>query len=66
VWDKALAYGRQAGERAMARSAYREAVRSFDQALSDYGRSLANLSEAEALAEAHDDPHQLAQVSCFL
>jgi class 3 adenylate cyclase/tetratricopeptide (TPR) repeat protein len=34
VWDKALAYGRQAGERAMARSAYREAVGSFEQALS--------------------------------
>ena len=34
VWDKALAYCRQAGEKAMARSAYREAVRSFEQALS--------------------------------
>jgi class 3 adenylate cyclase/tetratricopeptide (TPR) repeat protein len=33
VWDKALAYGRQAGEKAMARSAYREAVGSFEQAL---------------------------------
>src|SRR5262249_12693305 len=26
VWDKTVAYGRQAGEKAMARSAYREAV----------------------------------------
>jgi tetratricopeptide (TPR) repeat protein len=34
VWDKALAYCRQAGERALARSAYREAVRYFEQALS--------------------------------
>jgi class 3 adenylate cyclase/tetratricopeptide (TPR) repeat protein len=34
VWEKALAYGRQAGEKAMARSAHREAVGSFEQALS--------------------------------
>jgi tetratricopeptide (TPR) repeat protein len=34
VWDKALAYSRQAGEKAMGRSAYREAVGSFQQALS--------------------------------
>jgi class 3 adenylate cyclase/tetratricopeptide (TPR) repeat protein len=33
VWDKALAYGRQAGERALARSAHREAVACFEQAL---------------------------------
>jgi class 3 adenylate cyclase/tetratricopeptide (TPR) repeat protein len=33
VWDKALAYGRQAGEKAQARSAYREAVVGFEQAL---------------------------------
>jgi tetratricopeptide (TPR) repeat protein len=41
VWDKALAYGRQAGERALARSAHREAVVSFEQALS----TLAHLPE---------------------
>ena len=41
VWDKALAYCRQAGEKAMARSAYREAVTSFEQALS----ALAQLPE---------------------
>ena len=29
VWDKVLAYGRQAGARAAARSAYREAVSVF-------------------------------------
>jgi class 3 adenylate cyclase len=34
VWDKALVYCRQAGEKAMARSAYREAVEYFEQALS--------------------------------
>jgi class 3 adenylate cyclase/tetratricopeptide (TPR) repeat protein len=34
VWDKTLRYFQQAGEKAMARSAHREAVRSFEQALS--------------------------------
>ena len=33
VWDKALHYGRQAGEQAMTRSAHREAVGCFEQAL---------------------------------
>jgi predicted ATPase len=33
VWEKALAYSRQAGEKAMARSAYREAVGYLEQAL---------------------------------
>jgi class 3 adenylate cyclase/tetratricopeptide (TPR) repeat protein len=33
VWDKALAYGRQAGDKAQTRSAYREAVVCFEQAL---------------------------------
>ena len=33
VWDKALAYGRQAGEKALARSAHHEAVTNFEQAL---------------------------------
>ena len=41
VWDKALAYCRQAGARAMARSAHREAVGYFEQALS----ALAHLPE---------------------
>jgi predicted ATPase/class 3 adenylate cyclase len=92
VWDKAVVYGRQAGEKAMARSAYREAVGYFEQALSalrhlpeqratreqavdlrlalrhallpsgDSGRILALLREAEALAEALDDPRRLGQV----
>ena len=34
VWDKALAYCRQAGDKAQARSAYREAVGYYEQALS--------------------------------
>jgi tetratricopeptide (TPR) repeat protein len=33
VWDKAVAYGRQAGAKALARSASREAVTCFEQAL---------------------------------
>src|SRR5438093_1396124 len=33
VWEKALAYCQQAGEKALARSAYREAVGHFEQAL---------------------------------
>ena len=41
VWDKALAYCRQAGQKAMARSVHREAVGSFEQALS----ALAHLPE---------------------
>jgi predicted ATPase len=41
VWDKAVAYCRQAGEKAMAQSSYREAVGSVEQAL----RALAHLPE---------------------
>src|SRR4029450_3983129 len=96
VWEKALAYSRQAGEQALAQSAHREAVSSFEQALSalphlpeqhdtreqaidlrlalrsalwpssDFGRILAYLREAEALAAALDDPRRLGQVSGLL
>jgi class 3 adenylate cyclase/tetratricopeptide (TPR) repeat protein len=96
VWAKALAYGRQAGEKALARSVHREAVEYFEQALralphlpetrdtrqqaidlrlalssalqpwSDWGRILAYLREAEALAEALDDPRRLGQVAVRL
>jgi predicted ATPase len=96
VWDKALHYCQQAGEKAMAQSAHREAVGYFERALSaiqylpetrdtheqaidlrlalrsalapigDYGRMLACLHEAEALAEALDDPRRLAHVLSFL
>src|SRR5262249_7208196 len=37
VWDKAVTYGRQAGARAFARAAYREAVTAFEQALAALG-----------------------------
>jgi tetratricopeptide (TPR) repeat protein len=47
VWDKALAYGRQAGEKAMVRSAHREAVGYFEQALS----ALPHLPETRATRE---------------
>jgi class 3 adenylate cyclase/tetratricopeptide (TPR) repeat protein len=96
VWDKAVMYGRQAGEKTMARSAHREAVGYFEQALRalahlpetrprreqaidlrlalrhalqpsrDFGRIMAYLHEAEALAEALDDPRRLGQVCLFL
>ena len=33
MWDKAVAYGRQAGAKALVRSAYREALTAFEQAL---------------------------------
>jgi class 3 adenylate cyclase/tetratricopeptide (TPR) repeat protein len=47
VWDKALSYCRQAGTRAMAHSAYREAVTYFEQAL----MVLQHLPESQALRE---------------
>jgi predicted ATPase len=47
VWDKAVAYGRQAGTRAVARSAYREAVTAFEQAL----MALQHLPESRARHE---------------
>jgi DNA-binding winged helix-turn-helix (wHTH) protein/tetratricopeptide (TPR) repeat protein len=51
VWDKALAYCRQAGDKAQAHSAYREAVGYFEQALS----ALPHLSETrDTLAQAID------------
>jgi len=47
VWDQALAYCRQAGEKALARSAYREAVGYFEQALG----TLTHLPEQRATRE---------------
>ena len=47
VWAKALAYCRQAGEKSIARSAYREAVGYFEQALS----ALAHLPETRHTCE---------------
>jgi len=51
VWSKALAYCQQAGDRAITRSAYREAVGYFEQALS----ALAHLPEtSDTRAQAID------------
>jgi class 3 adenylate cyclase/tetratricopeptide (TPR) repeat protein len=51
AWDKALAYNRQAGARVAARSAYREAVAYFEQALT----ALAQLPECrDTLEQAID------------
>ena len=51
LWDKALAYGRQAGVRAATRSAHREAVAYFEQALA----ALAQLPETrDTLEQAID------------
>ena len=47
VWDKALAYGRQAGDKARTRSAYREAVGCFEQALA----ALEHLPDSRANTE---------------
>ena len=47
VWDKAVAYCRQAGTRALARSALREAVACFEQALA----ALTHLPESRATQE---------------
>src|SRR5262249_49066510 len=96
VWDKAVAYCRQAGVKAVVRSANREAVACFEQALGALGhlperrdtteqaidirfdlrntllllaentRIFVYLREAEALAQALDDPHRLARASAYL
>jgi tetratricopeptide (TPR) repeat protein len=47
VWEKALAYGRQAGDKAQARSAYRETVVYYEQALA----ALAHLPDSRAATE---------------
>jgi class 3 adenylate cyclase/tetratricopeptide (TPR) repeat protein len=47
MWDKALAYCRQAGEKAMGRSAHREAVGYFEQVL----RALPHLPETRGTRE---------------
>src|SRR5262249_37273383 len=47
VWDKAVAYCRQAGTRALARSALREGVACFEQALA----ALTHLPESRATQE---------------
>ena len=53
VWDKALRYSRQAGARALAGSAYREAVESWEQAL----EALAHLPLDRPMIEQAIDLH---------
>jgi tetratricopeptide (TPR) repeat protein len=47
VWQKALAYGRQAGDKARTRSAYREAMVYYEQALA----ALEHLPDSRAITE---------------
>jgi tetratricopeptide (TPR) repeat protein len=47
VWEKALAYGRQAGDKVQTRSAYREAVAYYEQALA----AVAHLPDSRAATE---------------
>ena len=49
VWDKALAYCRQAGAKALTRSAYQEAVIAFEQALT----ALQHLPETPQACAGH-------------
>ncbi|MBR0653050.1 AAA family ATPase [Roseomonas terrae] len=51
VWDRLAVYGREAGQRASGRSAYREAIRHFEQTLLGLARLL---PLREALAESVD------------
>ncbi len=53
MWDKALLYYRQAGSKAMVRSAYREAVVCFEQAL----EALKRLPESRVAMEQAIDLH---------
>jgi tetratricopeptide (TPR) repeat protein len=62
VWDKCLAYCRQAGEKAMAGSAYREAVGYFEQALS----ALPHLPETRDTREQAVDLRLALQSALFL
>ena len=60
VWEKALAYGRHAGDKAQTRSAYREAV-SYEQALV----ALEHVPDSRAAtAQAIDLRRGLASVQC--
>ena len=53
VWDKALAYCQQAGEKALERSAHREAVRRYEQAL----EALQQLPQTPAASATAIDLH---------
>src|SRR6266542_1798157 len=79
VWEKALAYGRQAGDKAWTRSAYREAVACSEQTidlrfdlrpalweLGEIRQMLGYLGEAKTLAEALADQPRLGRVSAYM
>jgi DNA-binding NtrC family response regulator/tetratricopeptide (TPR) repeat protein/class 3 adenylate cyclase len=55
VWEKALAYYRQAGDKAMARSAFREAVACFEQALAALRHLPEQRHTQEQAIDLHDD-----------
>ena len=58
LWDQALTYFRQAGEQAVARSAYQEAVAAFEEALG----VVQHLPESrDTCAQAIDHPPGTAQ-----
>ena len=61
VWAKALVYCRQAGEKAMARSAYREAIVYFEQALS----ALSHLPETRDTREQAIDLRLALRTALF-
>jgi len=55
VWDKAVAYCRQAGAQALAHSAYQEAVGSFEQALAALRHLPASRNTHEQAIDLHRD-----------
>jgi tetratricopeptide (TPR) repeat protein len=61
VWDKAAVYCRRAGEKAMAQSAYREAVGYFEQAL----RTLPHLPETRDMHEQAIDLRLALRTALF-
>jgi tetratricopeptide (TPR) repeat protein len=61
VWEKALTYGRQAGEKAMTRPAYREAAEYFEQAL----RALSHLPDTRVIREQAIDLRLALRTALF-
>jgi class 3 adenylate cyclase len=57
VWDKAVTYWRQAGDRATTRSAFREAVACWEQALT----ALPHLAEQQDTRPGHRPPYRPGQ-----
>ncbi len=63
VWDKAVAYCRQAGAKAMTRSAYSEAAARFEQALDALRNLPESRSRTEQAIELHFDASRTLLVS---